>query len=81
MTGNLFNIVRFFHAISLRAIVRVSNERDYFFFKLSPTREAVETLAATLTITEDMASDGGVLTAARFQWLIGKGRQGNGGGG
>jgi len=36
------------------------------------TREAVETLTATLTITEDMASDGGVLTAARFQWLIGK---------
>ncbi|CAM9202117.1 unnamed protein product [Laminaria digitata] len=34
-------------------------------------REAVETLTATLTITEDMASDGGVLTASRFQWLIG----------
>ncbi|CAN0259908.1 unnamed protein product, partial [Ectocarpus sp. 12 AP-2014] len=34
-------------------------------------REAVETLTATLTITEDMASDGGVLTAARFQWLKG----------
>lgn len=40
------------------------------------TREAVETLTATLTITEDMASDGGVLTAARFQWLIGKGMAG-----
>ncbi|CAN0392522.1 unnamed protein product, partial [Pylaiella littoralis] len=34
-------------------------------------REAVETLTATLTITEDMAGDGSVLTAARFQWLIG----------
>ena len=32
----------------------------------------METLSATLTITEDMASDGGVLTAARFQWLVGK---------
>lgn len=35
-------------------------------------REAVETLTATLTITEDMASDSGLLTAARFQWLTGK---------
>lgn len=31
----------------------------------------METLTATLTITEDMASDAGVLNAARFQWLIG----------
>ena len=35
-------------------------------------REAVETLTATLTITEDMASDSGLLTAARFQWLVGE---------
>lgn len=35
----------------------------------------METLTATLTITEDMAGDGSVLTAARFQWLIGKGME------
>ncbi|CAM9524427.1 unnamed protein product, partial [Choristocarpus tenellus] len=34
-------------------------------------REAVEVLSATLTITEDMASDSAVLTAARFRWLTG----------